>query len=93
MDLGFIRHPLARTDESSPDGIDFGVLRATLQAFQSATVTARAQAQPVAGGDIASSTQNPLVELLVAGPHWEEAIGEQGGCFNPAYARRRTIDV
>jgi hypothetical protein len=88
MDLGFFRRGRPTTSESSSARLDYDKLTATLQAFQSTSATAKAQAlasEPEARGRIANA---PLVELLTAGPEWRQAVDRQGGSFNIACARK-----
>jgi hypothetical protein len=88
MDLGFFQRREARFAGRSAARLDYGVLVAMLDAMQAASPSARAlrsvacQAGAVAGA-------NPLVEILLGGPLWREAIAAQCGCFNPAQAHRR----
>lgn len=35
------------------------------------------------------AVEDPLVELLLAGPHWRRAVSAQHGCFSRAEAGRR----
>ena len=68
--------------------IDYRVLVATLQAFQLATATARAQARY--GGtahDDSPRQQAPLTDILLGGQDWQDAVLAQGGSFNPLFAR------
>jgi hypothetical protein len=85
MDLGGFRHSGPGSSDRTPATLDFDVLQAALQAFQSASATAKAQAEPAKDGRCA---HDPLVELLTGGPNWREAVDEQGGSFNRSYARR-----
>jgi hypothetical protein len=87
MDLGSFRHSEPEQRNSAAAPLDFVLLQTTLQAFQSASVTARVQAGP-APAKSPKCGHDPLVELLLGGPNWREAVGEQGGSFNRSYARR-----
>jgi hypothetical protein len=93
MDLGSFRHSEPGPDEHAPVELDFSLLMAALQAFQASSATARAHAEPKSGGDEGRSGHEPLVELLVGGPKWREAVSEQGGSFNRFYARQRVTDA
>ena len=87
MDLSFFRRAQMRFASRSAARLDYRVLIATLEALQSASATARAvRGLPVTRAAAPGSAA--LVELLLAGPEWREAIAEQGGCFNPRQARR-----
>jgi hypothetical protein len=85
MDLGFFRRGLPKADHSS-DGLDHSLLTASLQAYQSASATARAQARSITTGGVVAPPQDALVEILIGGPRWKEAVDEQGGSFNSASA-------
>ena len=83
MDLSFFRHGQMRLSRGAPARLDYGVLVATLEAMQSATVAARVVRGLGAAGE-AAPAQDALVELLLGGPNWREALLAQGGCFNEA---------
>jgi hypothetical protein len=89
MDLGFFRRGLANASDISSPGLDFGVLTAALQAYQAASVTARVQARGASACGKPNGAQDALVEILLGGPRWREAVTEQGGSFNAAFARAR----
>lgn len=93
MDLGFFSRAHRKAAERSSAGLDYGMFTAALQAFQSSTVTARIQAHPPGTEDLPELPQKDLVELLLGGPQWREAVNRQGGSFNPDYARHRTGNV
>ena len=88
MDLGFFRRGLPKADQAS-DGLDYSLLTASLQAYQSASATARVQARSITTGGFAAPPQDALVEILIGGPRWKEAVDEQGGSFNTASASSR----
>jgi hypothetical protein len=87
MDLGFFQRRQARFAGRTAARLDYRVLVASLDAMQAASPSARAlrsiscEAKPASGA-------NPLVEILLGGPNWREAIAAQCGCFNPAWAQR-----
>jgi hypothetical protein len=85
MDLSFFRRAQTRFAGGSPAGLDYGVLVATLEAMQSASAAARA-VRGVGGEGIAAPRQDALVELLLGGAGWRDALIAQGGCFNRAQA-------
>ena len=89
MDLNFFRRAY-RDSAVRSAGLDYGVLTAALQAFQAASVTARIQAQPLSREEVPNLPQESLVELLLGGPAWREAVNQQGGSFNPHWARGRS---
>ena len=68
------------------------MLTAALQACQSTSVTARLQAQPPDQVPDVRTSNTPLVELLIGGPEWREAVDRQGGSFNAACARKGVSD-
>jgi hypothetical protein len=86
MDLGFFRRGLPNAARHSPAGLDYGVLTATLQAYQAASLTARTQKRSIA---LPACEQDALVEILLGGPRWREAVDAQGGSFNAAWASAR----
>ena len=86
MDLSFFRRAQERFAGGTAARLDYGVLVATLEALQSASPAARA-VRGLGSGGIAQARPDPLVELLLGGPDWREAVVAQGGCFNPARAR------
>ena len=63
--------------ESRPAPIDHSLLLAAL--------AGRAAAAPPRGEGL---VEEPLIELLTAGPDWRRAALAQGGCFNRAEAGR-----
>jgi hypothetical protein len=89
MDLGFFRRARAATSDRTSAPLDYGMLTAALQACQSTSVTARLQAQAPEGDPDRPAASAPLVELLIGGPDWREAVDRQGGSFNAACARNR----
>jgi hypothetical protein len=88
MDLGVFRFEQARFAGRAAARLDYGVLVATLQAMQSAGAV-RAEVSAAAAGAAPGAAQDPLVELILGGSSWREAIVAQGGCFNAALAGRR----
>ena len=89
MDLGFFRRARSATTDQASAPFDYGMLTAALQAYQATSVTARLQANtpdPCPDGDGSAAA---LVELLIGGPHWREAVNRQGGSFNAACAKGR----
>jgi hypothetical protein len=88
MDLGFLRRAEQRFASRASARVDFGMLIAALKAQQASSPAARAQAalpEPRAIAD-------PLVEILVAGPCWRQAVAAQRGCFHRALARQRLVN-
>jgi len=92
MDLGFFRRARAATVDRTSAQLDYGMLTAALQAWQSTSVTARLQAQAPEQEPELRPSNTPLVELLIGGPEWREAVDRQGGSFNAACARKGASD-
>ena len=87
MDLSFFRRSQSSFASRAPARLDYGVLVATLDAMQSASAAARS-VRGLGTPGAATPRQDPLVELLLGGPGWREALTAQGGCFNQAQAAR-----
>jgi hypothetical protein len=85
MDLSFFRRAEQRFSSRAPARLDFGMLVATLRTQHAAGPAASARADASAP---ASSFSDPIVEILLAGPAWREAVAAQRGCFNPVFAGR-----
>jgi hypothetical protein len=77
MDMAFLQRARRMLGESRPAPLDHELLLASL-----ACRMARIVAEDVA-------IEEPVVELLTAGPDWQRATRAQGGCFNRAEAGRR----
>lgn len=88
MDLSFFRRRPRGFRNSSAAPLEYAVLVASLQAMQSGSAASRAL-RSFAPEAAATEGRYPLVELLLGGPAWAEAITEQRGCFNAAQASRR----
>jgi hypothetical protein len=86
MDLTFFRRAEHRFASRSAAGLDYGVLIATLDALQSASAASRAL-RGCGGQGIAALGRDPLVELILGGPAWREAIEAQCGSFHRGQAR------
>ena len=87
MDLSFFQRRQASFAGRSAARLDYGVLVASLDAMQAASAAARAL-RNVACEPGALPGTNPLVEIVLGGAQWREAITAQCGCFNPAQAQR-----
>jgi len=83
MDLSFLRQAEARFASRQPAAIDYGLLVGMLRAHQAQSLAARAGAAVARRPEL----RNPLVELLLEGASWRDAVNAQRGSFNPAYAR------
>ncbi|HEX4738966.1 MAG TPA: hypothetical protein VH331_15550 [Allosphingosinicella sp.] len=88
MDLGFFRRAEALLASRSAARLDVGVLVATLHLQQAASAGAQAQAI----GEALPCPEDPLAELLSAGPAWRQAAAALHGCFNPALARKGAVN-
>jgi len=87
MDLAFFRRAQKKFDSRAAAQLDYRVLVAMLEAMQSATASARAARQLRAEGRSAPC-RSSLVELVLGGPSWREAIAAQRGSFSPDWAHR-----
>ena len=88
MDLNFFRRAEQRFASRTAAPLDFGLLAAMLQTRQAASLAARAQARWAEMPRL----EDPLVELLLGGPLWRRALVAQAGCFNPAFATKRSVN-
>jgi hypothetical protein len=84
--MSFLRRAERMLDERRPARLDHELLIAALDAQRMA---AAAQAGPAAASQPAPGEDEPLVELLLAGPGWRRAASRQRGCFSRAEAGRR----
>jgi hypothetical protein len=90
MDMAFLRRAERILEERESLRLDHQLLVAALAAQQqTATVTVRPRSVSavVRGG---ASDEDPLIEVLLAGPRWREAATRQRGCFSRAEAGRRS---
>jgi len=88
MDMAFLRRAERILEEREPLRLDHQLLVAALSAQQSAGVTARARIV-VKRQNPGACDDDPLIEVLLAGPRWREAASRQRGCFSRAEAGRR----
>ena len=88
MDMAFLRRAERILEEREPLRLDHQLLLAAMAAQQTARATARARlvVRPTRCGPC---DEDPLIELLLAGPRWREAAVRQRGCFSRAEAGRR----
>ncbi len=87
MDLSFFRRAQTRFASRSAARLDYRVLVATLEAIQSSSAAARAVRGLAAVGE-AAPRHDGLVEIMLGGPAWREAVGSQRGSFNTECAQR-----
>ena len=90
MDESFQLRARRLLGKREPAPLEFSVLSATLAAQAAASEAARAQAR--AGAAAAPAPADPLGEIVLGGPEWNEAASAQRGCFNRAEVRRRRND-
>jgi len=83
MDLSFFRRAERVFARGTAARLDYRVLVATLEALQSASPAARSVRSAHEVADLAPR-HDPMVELLLGGTAWREAVRTQGGCFNRA---------
>jgi hypothetical protein len=88
MDMAFLRRAEQLLGDREPVRLDHALLMAALAAQQSATASARPRADTPRLREEGAS-EDPLTELLLAGPGWRRAASQQGGCFSRAEAGRR----
>ena len=92
MDMAFLRRAERILEEREPIRLDHALLMAALSAQQSAIVSGRPRQAPHERPRppcAAFVEDDPLIELLLAGPRWREAANRQCGCFSRAEAGRR----
>ena len=88
MDMAFLRRAGQLLGDREPVRLDHSLLMAALAAQQSASAAARPSTdRPATRVDI--TPDDPLTELLLAGPGWKRAACQQRGCFSRAEAGRR----
>jgi hypothetical protein len=89
MDMAFLRRAERILEEREALPLDHQLLLAALAAQQQAAMeAARSQAGAVRAR-AGLFDEDPLIELLLAGPRWREAATRQRGCFSRAEAGRR----
>ena len=79
MDMAFLLRSQRLLEGRVAARLDHALLQATLAA--SRAVAARRPDRP-------APDEEPLVELVTAGPEWKQAAVRQRGCFNRAEAGR-----
>ena len=88
MDMAFLRRAERILEEREPARLEYSLLVAAVTAQQTTLVTVRNR-QAAAPPRPAAAEDDPLTELLLAGPRWREAAMRQRGCFSRAEAGRR----
>ena len=89
MDLSFFRRAESRFASRTPARLDFGMLVATLRSQRDAAPAASLRA---GSNGPQAAFNDPIAEILLAGPDWREAVAAQRGCFNPAFARQGAVN-
>lgn len=87
MDMAFLQRASRMLERSESAPLDHRLLLAAL-----ALRTPRpGERGPRQGGSerVQAADEDPLVELLLAGPAWRQAQSAQRGCFSRAEAGRR----
>jgi hypothetical protein len=89
MDMGFLRRAERMLTRERVARIDHEMLVAALATRRQVEVgnAGASSMEPPA-----EPVQEPLVELVLAGPDWRRALSAQGGCFSRAEAGRRVND-
>ncbi|WP_162806649.1 hypothetical protein [Sphingosinicella terrae] len=87
--MGFIRRAERILEDRQPLRLDHGLLVAALAAQQTASVAARPGPPPAVIPAAVEGEDDPIIELLNAGPGWRRAACRQRGCFSRAEAGRR----
>ncbi len=87
MDMGFLRRAERMLARDRVAQLDHEMLVTTLATRRQveALIVQPSPAEP-------DSVEDPLVELLLAGPDWRRALSAQRGCFSRAEAGRRVND-
>jgi hypothetical protein len=87
MDMAFLRRAERILEEREPVRLDHQLLIAALAAQQTATARARVTVSRV---HVGPREEDPMIEVLLAGPRWREASLRQRGCFNRAESGRQS---
>ena len=87
MDMAFLQRAGRMLGEREPAPLDHKLLLAAL-ALRAPRPAPR---RPACGEGcrVQAADEDPLVELLLAGPAWRQAQSAQRGCFSRAEAGRR----
>ena len=88
MDLSFFRRAEQRFASQRAAEPDFGLLVATLRTQQAMSASAKAEAVCTE----LPSVEEPLVELVLAGPRWRLAAAALRGSFHPQIARQGAVN-
>ena len=88
MDMAFLRRAQRMLVQHQPARIDHSILIAALAAQGEGRFTLRRRLDTGAAPGEAGG-EEPMVELLIGGPGWRQALWAQRGCFSRAEAGRR----
>ena len=86
MDMGFMRRAERMLAQDRPIRLDHALLVAALSAQRSVGRAVPVEVR-VEAGSVAE--EEALVEIVLAGPRWRQALSAQRGCFSRAEAGRR----
>ncbi|HEX8642151.1 MAG TPA: hypothetical protein VF704_13485 [Allosphingosinicella sp.] len=87
MDMAFLDRAERMLALGEPARIDHSILLATLAAQRRENGSHGVSIEAaVTGGAL---DEEPLIELVLAGPTWRQALAAQRGCFSRAEAGRR----
>ena len=90
MDMAFLRGAERILAQDEPVRIDHAILVASLAAQREAHAIVHRLAPAPASTTVAvPCPEEPMVELLLGGPGWRQALSAQRGCFSRAEAGRR----
>ena len=87
MDMAFLRRAQRMLVQHQPARIDHAILIAALAAEREAHGAPIRLHLPAAPETACG--EEPMVELLIGGPGWRQALWAQRGCFSRAEAGRR----
>lgn len=85
MDMGFMRRAERMLAQDRPVRLDHALLVAALSAQRSAARAVRVELTITSD----AAAEEALVELILGGPRWRQALSAQRGCFSRAEAGRR----
>jgi len=91
MDMAFLRRAERVLTQDQPARIDHSILIAALAAQGEGRGASRRRFD-LAAASGEGGGEEPMVELLLGGPGWRQALWAQRGCFSRAEAGRRVND-
>ena len=87
MDMAFLHRAERMLALGEPARIDHSILVATLAAQRKAQLAMAVRTESTIAAQ--PPGEEPLVELVLGGPLWRQALSAQRGCFSRAEAGRR----